>query len=36
VLGRHKNGKLSNVIGGATVAAMGLAAMAMVVTFLIA
>ncbi len=36
VLGRHKNGKLSNVVGGATVAVMGLAAIAMVVTFLIA
>lgn len=35
VLGRHKNGKLSNVIGGATVAIMGLAAIGMVVTFLV-
>jgi NRAMP (natural resistance-associated macrophage protein)-like metal ion transporter len=36
VLGRHRNGTLSNVVGGATVLVMGLAALAMVVTFLAA
>ena len=34
VLGRHRNGKLSNVLGVATVAIMGLAAIGMAVTFL--
>jgi len=35
VLGRHRNGGWSNAIGVATVAIMGLAALAMVVTFLL-
>lgn len=35
VLGRHRNGLLSNVLGVATVAVMGLAAIAMPVTFLL-
>ncbi len=35
MLGRHRNGKLSNVIGVATVAIMELAAIGMVVTFVI-
>jgi hypothetical protein len=34
MLGRHRNGKLSNVLGVATVAIMGLAAIGMAVTFL--
>ncbi len=35
VLGQHKNGRLSNVVGAATVALMGAAAVAMVVIFLV-
>jgi Mn2+/Fe2+ NRAMP family transporter len=34
VLGRHRNGLWSNLIGGATVAIMGLAALAMAATFI--
>jgi Mn2+/Fe2+ NRAMP family transporter len=35
ILGRHRNGRLSNLLGGATVAVMGLAAIGMVASFLI-
>jgi Mn2+/Fe2+ NRAMP family transporter len=35
VLGVHRNGIVSNVLGGATVAVMGLAAIGMVVAFLL-
>lgn len=35
ILGRHRNGPLSNLLGIATVALMGLAAIAMAVTFLV-
>ncbi|MDP2948930.1 MAG: Nramp family divalent metal transporter [Chloroflexota bacterium] len=35
VLGRHRNGRLSNVLGITTVAVMGLAAIGMLITFLI-
>jgi Mn2+/Fe2+ NRAMP family transporter len=34
VLGEHRNGMVSNVLGGATVLVMSLAAAAMAVTFL--
>jgi Mn2+/Fe2+ NRAMP family transporter len=35
ILGRHRNGVFSNVLGIATVAIMGLAALGMAVTFLV-
>jgi Mn2+/Fe2+ NRAMP family transporter len=35
VLGHHRNGLWSNVIGGATVAIMGLAAVGMALAFLL-
>ncbi len=34
ILGRHKNNSLSNLLGSATVAIMGLAAFAMAVTYI--